>query len=103
MSLRRTTSRWRPVGVVLAISVVAGCALFAASYRFGRGVATIERFLDSDKTPTSVDAFVAAPIEYALGSDEVNDVVFFGESACRSGVDPKRFESLTGLKAYNLE
>jgi hypothetical protein len=98
----RNVARWRLAAVVLAISAGTACALVAASYRLGRRVPTIDRFLDPDKAPSSVDAFVAAPIEYALGSNETNDDVFFGESACRSGVDPKRFESLTGLKAYNL-
>ncbi len=60
------------------------------------------RYLAPDRAPTVAEACVLYPIEYALGSNERNDVVFFGESACRAGVDPAQFERLTGLRAYNL-
>jgi hypothetical protein len=41
-------------------------------------------------------------MEYALTSTEYNDVIFVGDSAPLYGIDPKCFEELTGLKAYNL-
>ena len=46
----------------------------------------------------------AYPIAYAApNSDERNDVVFFGDSTCRSfGIDPLEFQRITGLKAFQL-
>jgi hypothetical protein len=41
-------------------------------------------------------------MEYALRSTEYNDVIFLGDSAPLYGIDPKYFEELTRLKAYNL-
>ena len=41
-------------------------------------------------------------MDYALSSTEQNDIVFLGDSICRSGVEPRQFESLTELRAYNL-
>jgi hypothetical protein len=41
-------------------------------------------------------------MEYALTSDEYNDVIFLGDSAPLHAIDPVYFETLTGLRAYNL-
>lgn len=41
-------------------------------------------------------------MDYALSSSERNDVIFLGDSVCRTGLDPVHFECVTGLRAYNL-
>jgi hypothetical protein len=71
----------------------------AASYWRGRQTEPLLRFLDPRLTPTIDEAFVSYPVEYALRSDESNDVVFIGDSTCHDGVDPAR---LPGLRCYNL-
>jgi hypothetical protein len=65
-------------------------------------VPTAERFFDPRRSPTFDETCVVAAIDYALSSNEANDVVFLGDSACRTGVDPIAFERLSGLRAYNL-
>jgi hypothetical protein len=58
--------------------------------------------LDPRRPPTVDEASIAHPIEYALRSNESNDVIFLGDSTCHDGVDPVMFQPLTGLRAYNL-
>jgi len=60
------------------------------------------RLLEPYRPPTVDEAIGLIPIEYALTESEANDVIFIGGSTCRSGLDPRRFEKLTGLRAYNL-
>jgi hypothetical protein len=67
-----------------------------------RADSTDLQFLLPGRAPTVTEAFSAIPIEYCLRSDERNDVVVFGESACRAGVDSLRLEELTGLRTPNL-
>jgi len=61
-----------------------------------------ERFLRLSSPPDGSEAVAAIPMEYALNSTEYNDVIFVGDSAPLYGIDPKCFQELTGLKAYNL-
>jgi hypothetical protein len=63
---------------------------------------TDRHFLVSGRAPTVTEAFSSIPIEYCLQSNERNDIVVFGESACRAGVDSRRLEELTGLPTFNL-
>jgi hypothetical protein len=63
---------------------------------------TALRFFDPRRPPTFEEAWFVSTMDYALSSSEKNDVVFLGDSTCRTAVDPVRFESLTGLRAYNL-
>ncbi len=38
-----------------------------------------------------------------LRSNEINDVIFLGDSTCHDGIDPVLFErNLSQLRAYNL-
>jgi hypothetical protein len=49
--------------------------------------------------PLVDEAFLAYPVEYALRSNEANDVIFLGDSTCHDDIDPAR---LRGLRSYNL-
>jgi hypothetical protein len=60
------------------------------------------RFFDPRRLPTREEGWLVSMMDYCLSSSEKNDVVFLGDSACRAALDPARFESLTGLRAYNL-
>src|SRR5262249_40039011 len=60
------------------------------------------RFLLTGIAPDIDEASALCPVEYALRTKDANDVVFLGDSTCRTGVDPARFERLTGLTGYNL-
>jgi hypothetical protein len=60
------------------------------------------RFFDPRRPPTREEGWLVSMMDYALSSSEKNDVVIFGDSACRAAVDPLRFESLTRMRAYNL-
>jgi len=76
-----------------------------ASYCFGHaaGADVPElRFLNASRSPTVDEASLTFVGEYAVRSHQANDVIFLGDSACRSGIDPLAFERLTGLRAYNL-
>jgi len=58
--------------------------------------------LEPYRAPTSDEAIALIPIEYAIDEHEPNDVIFVGDSTCRSGLDPRLFQKLSGLTAYNL-
>jgi hypothetical protein len=93
---------WLRVGptlvVVAAIFGVIALSCVTALY-VGRHC---ERFLRLSSTPDGSEAVAAIPMEYALKSTEYNDVIFVGDSAPLYAIDPKCFQDLTGLKAYNL-
>ncbi len=76
--------------------------LVGACYAIGRRIPSDLRLLDPRRRPTIDEAFAAFPMAYALNSDERNDVVFFGDSACKDGIDPIEFQRITGMKAFNL-
>jgi hypothetical protein len=57
------------------------------------------RFLPPERAPSIDEAMTSCPTEYALRSNDENDVIFLGGSSCRCGIDPKR---LAGLRAFNL-
>ncbi len=56
------------------------------------------RFLDPYRQPRIDEAMVLCPREYAVGSDDPNDVIFLGGRSCRSGIDPRQLP----FTAYNL-
>jgi hypothetical protein len=67
-----------------------------------QGTPTALRFFDPRRSPTFDETCLVSTIDYALSSNEKNDVIFLGDSVCRTGLDPLRFERETGLQAYNL-
>jgi hypothetical protein len=101
---KRGTRRQKIAAISLMLALVLATfgALCAASYRAGRSIESDLRFLEPRRAPTLDEALIAYPTEYALRSNEKNDVIFLGDSTCRCGADPARFEQLTGLRAYNL-
>ncbi len=70
-------------------------------YTFSRTPPAL-RFFDPRRLPTRDEGWLVSMMDYAFSSSEKNDVVIFGDSACRAAVDPARFENLTRLHAYNL-
>jgi hypothetical protein len=102
MPVTRLASRWAPAALVLAIVSATVFGLSAIAYRVGRSTDTELRFLEPGRPPTYDEAFIVCPIEHALRSRDANDVIFLGDSVCQHGIDPVRFEKLTGLTAYNL-
>jgi hypothetical protein len=96
---------WSRIRTSLAVlsSALAGLALLAgAAYRTGRACDTETAFLATFRPPTLDETCVATVGEEALWGTDYNDVVFVGDSTCRTGIDPRIFERLTGLTAYNL-
>jgi hypothetical protein len=79
---------------LLAVTATALCCATAAPPEL--------RFFDPRRPPTIDEAWAVSVMDYALSSDEKNDVVFLGDSACRSAAEPVQFERLTRLHAYNL-
>ena len=95
--------RWLvPTACVGLVFVVLLGSVWGIALDTVHDVPTAERFFDPRRSPTFDETCVVAAIDYALSSNEANDVVFLGDSACRTGVDPIAFEHLTGLHAYNL-
>jgi hypothetical protein len=98
----KTCIRIRLALLVLAVTAVTFGCLASLAYRAGAAVSTEVRFFSTFEAPSIDDASAACPVEYALRTDEANDVVFLGDSACRTAIDPVRFQRLTGLSAYSL-
>jgi hypothetical protein len=91
-------ARIAPVFVVWMSVFVTLAALSGAAYQRGNRTDPVLRFLGSWK-PTIDEARIVCPIEYALRSDEMNDVIFVGDSSCNDGIDPAR---LPDFRSYNL-
>jgi hypothetical protein len=94
----------RIASAVLVLALGAGtlCVLSAVGYCVGTNTESELRFFEPRRAPTSDEAIIACPIEYALQSNEKNDVIFVGDSTCHSGIDAAYFERLSGLRTYNL-
>jgi hypothetical protein len=93
------------IGSTALVLVLAGSislVFSAVGYCVGRNTESELRFFEPRRSPTSDEACIACPIEYALHSNEENDVIFVGDSTCRVDVDPMHFERVSGLRAYNL-
>src|SRR5580704_8138940 len=88
--------------LVLAITGGTFASLTALAYRAGSAINTELRFFSTWVAPTLDDASAVCPVEYALRTNEANDVIFLGDSTCRTSIDPARFQRLTRLSAYNL-
>ncbi len=96
---------WARIAPTLVLFFVVAATLGALSlvgYRAGRKMDSDLRFLEPRRSPTNDEAIVAHPVEYALRSNEENDVIFVGDSTCRCDVDAIQFGHVSGLRAYNL-
>jgi hypothetical protein len=102
--MSRSRCLW-PTAVVLALGATTLAGLAGGSYHLGRANdarAPELQFLRPGHAPTVDEACLTLVGEYAVRSQEANDVIFLGDSACRMDLDPLSFESRTGLRAYNL-
>ncbi|HET6323675.1 MAG TPA: hypothetical protein VFG04_03160 [Planctomycetaceae bacterium] len=88
--------------VVLVCTTLAIAILASVSYCFGRARHGELHFFVWWAPPTIDEASAVCPVEYALRTEDKHDVIFVGDSACRTGFDPARFERLTGLNAFSL-
>jgi hypothetical protein len=90
----------RIVAILLMLVLVLGAfaGLCVASYCAGRNTESELRFLDPRGAPSKGDVVVLFPVEYALRTNESNDVVFVGDSTCTCGVDPVAFQSGARLR-----
>jgi hypothetical protein len=99
----RLRLRWlTPTAAVAATTALMLVLLCGIAQSTMRGTPIALRFFDPRRSPTFDETCVVSAMDYALSSTEPNDVIFIGDSACRTGVDPLRFERLTALRAYNL-
>ncbi len=99
INIRRTL----PAIFVLCSVTLATIALASMAYGIGRIAGDTEtRFFLTWAPPTLDEASAACPVEYALRSTDRNDVVFLGDSTCRTGLDAERFARITGLTSYGL-
>jgi hypothetical protein len=94
--------RISPTLVVVAVTSLSLGIMAFVTYRRGAATESDQRFFIKWIAPTLDEASAICPIEYALRSRDKHDIVFLGDSTCRTGIDPVRFERLTGLAAYNL-
>jgi hypothetical protein len=101
-SLRQRLRWLRPAGVVAAVFAVLLALFGGIALRAMRAAPPALRFFDPRRSPTFDETCVVSTMDYALSSTEPNDVIFIGDSACRTGLDPVRFEKLTGIHSYNL-
>jgi hypothetical protein len=97
-----SSSRLLPAILVLAAAVIAVGVLSVAAFCAGRKIEPTLRFLDPRRAPTGDEAVLTYAVEYALHSNEPNDVVFIGDSTCTEGINPLWISRLTGLRSYNL-
>jgi hypothetical protein len=99
---QRNTRGITPTGAVAGTFAVILAVLGGTSLCAVRDAPPALRFFDPRRSPTFDETCLVSTIDYAISSDERNDVVFLGDSVCRTGLDPIQFEHLTGLHAYNL-
>jgi hypothetical protein len=88
--------------LVMSATLATLGSLSVAGYCTGRNLDAGRRLLDPSRAPTSDEAALAYVADYSLQSNEANDVIFLGDSACRFDVDPIAIEQMVGLRAYNL-
>jgi len=89
-------------GLVLFLVVATGLILYFTCFFLGKQWDSAHRFLKNYRPPSDYEAQIEYVMRYAFQSSEKNDVIFLGDSTCLVGLEPNKFEQLTGLKAYNL-
>ncbi len=91
-----------PTLLVLGVFAVVAAALLPAMYLVGREQDDRRIFLRDYRVPNEFEAFSSFCMDYILGSDEPNDVIFVGDSSLRYGLNTREFERKSALRAYNL-
>jgi hypothetical protein len=94
----------RAITTAIALTIVSTILflLTAFAYWLGQTRSAELKFLDPLRAPTPFEAVMTYPMDYARNSSEANDVIFVGDSTCLRDIDPRQFERLTGLRAFNL-
>jgi hypothetical protein len=90
--------RTRSTLLALGISAVTIAVLTGSTFATAAFMDRDLRFLDPYRDPSIDEAMVLCPMEYAVGCDKSNDVIFLGGSSCRCGIDPGQLP----LSGYNL-
>ncbi|MDY6934512.1 MAG: hypothetical protein SVZ03_09865 [Spirochaetota bacterium] len=88
-----------PSMYILIISLFIMILLYSISIFFSKDM---NQFLKLYRVPTFEESLIYYQMSYVHNSNEYNDVIFLGESACLSGIITRQFEKKTNLKAYNL-
>jgi hypothetical protein len=98
----RSWSGFRPTACALAATLAGAFAFLLMVDHSWRQMRKDEAFLPTDRAPEFVEAIAFYAMDYAVHSQEKNDVVFIGDSTCVAEIEPTLFEQRTGLRAYNL-
>jgi hypothetical protein len=91
--------RLKSAAITLLSASLPVAILSAVCYSAGVRIDPELRYLDPSRAPTVDEAIMLCSVEYAFRSNESNDVVFIGDSACARGIDPRR---LREFSSYNL-
>ena len=95
------TGMW-PSLWVLAIVVALAGSVASLGYLALTDLNSGPQFLPRHRVPWYAESVIYYHMEYAISSDEYNDVIFLGASAAQAGLATRSFEEQTGLSAYNL-
>jgi hypothetical protein len=88
---------------VFGVAVATWFVIGGSAYLRGRAIDPTERFFqEAGRRPSGGEGAIAAVVQYALFSAEHNDVIFVGDSACGTGIDPIRLRRLAGLQSFVL-
>jgi len=99
---RQAATRLGPTAAIMGMALLCLALLAGMTSLLGENYRADPPFLDPFRAPTRDEAMIVYPAEYALKSNEYNDVLFIGDSTCRCSIDPVVFEQASGLRAYNL-
>ena len=101
----RTRPIWgriAPTLVILGIMAASALILLPPMYYVGKRSDDERIFLRNYRAPNEYEAWTSFCMDYAIKSDEPNDVIFVGDSTLRYDLQTIQFKRETGLKAYNL-
>lgn len=86
---------------MVALSIVAAIGVPLAFFEQHVAIAHPE-FLARDRAPSAEEARTILPIEYALYSEDRNDVIYLGDSTCMGCAIPAEIEKRCGVRCWNL-
>jgi hypothetical protein len=102
-SLRATlpSGIWPSLWVLVMVVTLSG-SLYSLGYFTLNYLSNGSRFLPRHRVPWYAESVIHYHMDYAINSDEYNDVIFLGASAAQAGLATRPFEEQTGLSAYNF-
>ena len=77
-------------------------SLYSLGYLALNDLSSGSQFLPRHRVPWYAESVIYYHMDYAINSDEYNDVIFLGASAAQAGLATRSFEEQTGLSAYNF-